>query len=137
MLPVDIPWECLSCVGMVEDSTHLFLHCPCTMWVWGEIFNWIGVTIVIPPSLSVLFELVKGAARNAKIRKGFLLIWHASLWTIWRARNSSIFATGNFSPRAIVEEIKIVSWKWCLARLKVTPFMYYEWIWDPGDCLLR
>jgi hypothetical protein len=136
MLPVDTPWECLGCVGMFK-STHLFLHCPCTMWVWGEIFKWIGVTIVIPPSLLVLFELVKEAARNAKIRKGFLLIWHASLWIIWRARNSSIFAIGTFSPRAIVEEIKVVSWKWCLARLKVTPFMYYEWIWDPGDCLLH
>jgi hypothetical protein len=92
---------------------------------------------VFPPSLPLLFELVKGAARNAKIRKGFLFIWHASLWSIWKARNSSIFANGNFSPRAIVEEIKIVSWKWCLARLKVIPFMYYEWLWDPGDCLLR
>jgi hypothetical protein len=76
---------------------------------------------VIPRSLSLLFELVKGAVRNAKIRRGFLLIWHASLWTIWKARNSAIFATDIFSPRAIVEEIKVVSWKWSLARLKVTP----------------
>jgi mannosylglycoprotein endo-beta-mannosidase len=137
MLPMDVPWECLGCVGNFENSTHLFLHCPCAMWVCGEIFKWIGVSIVIPPSLPLLFELVKGAARNAKIRRGFLLIWHASLWTMWKARNSSIFSTGCFSPRVIVEEIKVVSWKWCLARLKVTPCMYYEWIWDPGDCLLR
>jgi hypothetical protein len=80
--------------------------------VWGEILKWIQVSMVIPPSLPLLFELFKGAARNAKIRKGFLLIWHASLWSIWKARNSSIFANGNFSPRAIVEEIKIVSWNY-------------------------
>jgi hypothetical protein len=43
MLPVGAPWECLGCVGMCENSTHLFLHCPCAMWVWGEIFKWIGV----------------------------------------------------------------------------------------------
>jgi hypothetical protein len=137
ILPLDTPWECLGCVGSVEDSTHLFLLCPCARWMWGKILNWMGVSIVFPPSLPLLFELVKGAARNAKIHKGFLLIWHASLWSIWKARNSSIFANGNFSPRAIVEEIKIVSWKWCLARLKVIPFMLYEWLWDLGDCLLR
>jgi hypothetical protein len=137
MLPVGAPWECLGCVGMCENSTHLFLHCPCVMWVWGEIFKWLGISIIIPPSLPLLFEMVKGAARNAKIRRGYLLIWHASLWSIWKARNCAIFATGIFSPRAIVEEIKVVSWKWGLVRLKVSPCMFYEWVWDPGDCFLR
>jgi hypothetical protein len=107
------------------------------MWVWGEIFKWLGISIIIPPSLPLLFEMVKGAARNAKIRRGYLLIWHASLWSIWKARNCAIFATGIFSPRAIVEEIKVVSWKWGLVRLKVSPCMFYEWVWDPGDCFLR
>jgi hypothetical protein len=137
MLPVGAPWECLGCVGMGENSTHLFLHCPCVIWVWGEIFKWLGISIIISPSLPLLFEMVKGAARNAKIRRGYLLIWHASLWSIWKARNCAIFATGIFSPRAIVEEIKVVSWKWSLVRLKVSPCMFYEWTWDPGDCLLR
>jgi hypothetical protein len=89
------------------------------------------------PSLSSLFEMVKGMARNGKIRRGYLLIWHATLWSIWRAYNNAIFASGVFSPRAIVEEIKVVSWKWSLTRLKVLPCMYYEWLWDPGDCFLR
>jgi hypothetical protein len=127
MLPPDVPWECLGCVGKVENSTHLFLHCPCAMWVWGEVFKWLGVSIVIPPSISSLFELVKGPARNGKIRRGFLLIWHASLWYIWKARNSAIFASGILSPRVIVEEIKKLSWKWSLARIKMVPCLFYEW----------
>jgi hypothetical protein len=64
----------MGCVGRVETSTHLFLHCPSVMLVWYEIFKWIGVSIVIPHSISSLFELLKESARNAKIRKGFLLI---------------------------------------------------------------
>jgi hypothetical protein len=107
------------------------------MKVWGEIFKWLGFSLVIPPSLSSLFELFEGSARNAKIRSGFLLIWHATIWTIWKARNKAIFATGVFSPTAIVEDIKVLSWKWSLARLKTAPCMFYEWTWDPGDCLLR
>jgi hypothetical protein len=133
----ETPWECLGCIGKVESSSHIFLHCPCTMLVWCEIFKWIGVSLVIPPSIETLFEMLKGVARNVKIRRGYLLIWHATLWSIWKARNSAIFASGVFSPRIIVEEIKVLSWKWVLARLKVTPCLYYEWIWDPGDCLLR
>jgi hypothetical protein len=107
------------------------------MLVWLEIFKWIGVSFTIPPTIASLFDLVKGAAWNLKIRKGFVLIWHATLWSIWKARNNAIFASGIFNPRLIVEEIKMVSWKWSLARLKLAPCLFYEWSWDPGDCLLR
>jgi hypothetical protein len=81
------------------------------MKIWCEIFKWLGVEIVIPPSLITLFEVLKESARNAKIRSGFVLIWHASLWSIWRARNSSMFADGFHSPLEIVENIKVLSWK--------------------------
>ncbi|MCH82018.1 ribonuclease H protein [Trifolium medium] len=133
----DAPWECVGCVGRVETSIHLFLHCPSAMMVWYDIFRWLGVVIVIPHSLFSLFEVLRGSARNAKVRQGFLLIWHATLWSIWKARNSSIFANGSFSPKEIVDEIKEVSWKWSLDRLKVAPSLFYEWTWDPGECLLR
>ncbi|PNX99671.1 cysteine-rich receptor-like protein kinase, partial [Trifolium pratense] len=136
MLP-ETPWECMGCIGKVETSTHLFLHCPCVMMVWSEIFKWLGVLVVIPPSIASLFEVLKEAAKNVKIRRGFVMIWHATLWSIWKARNNAIFATGVFNPRMIVEDIKVLSWKWCLARLKVSPCLFYEWSWDPGDCLLR
>jgi hypothetical protein len=107
------------------------------MLVWREILKWIGVVIVSPPTISSLFEVVKGAARNGKLRRGFLLIWHATIWSIWKARNSAIFNNATFCPRKLIEDIKALSWSWVLTRLKVAPCLYYEWIWDPGDCLLR
>jgi hypothetical protein len=82
LMLVDTPWECLGCVGKVETSLHLFLHCPCAMRVWCEVFKWIGVQIVIPPSLHMLLELIRGAARNTKLRNCYMLIWHTTLWCI-------------------------------------------------------
>jgi hypothetical protein len=132
----DKPWECLGCVGKVENSSHLFLHCASAMKIWCEIFSWLGVVIVTPPSIAILFEVVRGSAKNDRIRKGFILIWHATLWSIWKARNSAIFSVGCFRPYVIVEEIKVLSWKWSLGRLKISPCLFYEWCWDPGSCLL-
>ncbi|GAU17401.1 hypothetical protein TSUD_232770 [Trifolium subterraneum] len=80
---------------------------------------------------------MRASARNVKARKGFLMIWHATLWSLWKARNGAIFANGSFIPKVIVDEIKVMSWKWSLARLKVSPCLFYEWTWDPGDCLQR
>ncbi|GAU40296.1 hypothetical protein TSUD_362760 [Trifolium subterraneum] len=42
-------------------------------------------------------------------RKGFLMIWHATLWSLWKARNGAIFANGSFIPKVIVNEIKVMS----------------------------
>jgi hypothetical protein len=89
------------------------------------------------PSLTILFDVLKASARNAKIRRGFVLICHASLWAIWGARNRALFADGLFSPLEIVDNIKVSSWKWSMLRLKLAPSLFYEWSWDPGDCLLR
>jgi hypothetical protein len=137
MIRPEDPKECVGCVGVVESSTHLFVHCPSAISVWYGIFRWLGLVIIAPPSLSVLFEVFRGAARNKKLRQGFLLIWHVTIWAIWKARNSSIFAGGAVVINEIVDEIKVLSWKWCLARLKVRPSLFYEWSWDPGDCLQR
>ncbi|GAU50085.1 hypothetical protein TSUD_371690 [Trifolium subterraneum] len=137
LLGLDMPWECVGCVGRVESTTHLFLHCPSAMMVWYEVFRWLGVVLIIPPSMEVLFEVLRGSVRIKKIRRGYLMIWHATLWCIWKAQNKALFANGTFIPKEIVEEIKVVSWKWCLARTKVSLCMFYEWTWDPGDCLLR
>jgi hypothetical protein len=133
----DIPWECVGCVGKEENATHHFLHCPCVMLVWREIFKWIGVSVIIPPSISSLFVILKGLARGVKLRKGYLLIWHATLWSIWKAWNCALFANDLFNPWVVIENIKVLSWKWVLSRLKVAPCLFYEWTWDPGDCLLR
>ncbi|GAU25023.1 hypothetical protein TSUD_154970 [Trifolium subterraneum] len=102
-----------------------------------ECRGWLGLVIEIPHSQFSLFEVIKGSARNVKVRHGFMMIWHSTLWSIWKARNNRIFVDGSFSPLIIVDEIKVLSWKWSLARLKFTPSMFYEWTWDPGACLLR
>jgi hypothetical protein len=134
---VEEPWECVGCVGSVETSSHLFLLCPSALKVWREIFYWVGVDMAFSPSLGALFEDFKASARNAKLRRGYVLIWHVTLWSIWKARNSAIFANGFFNPNGIIDDIKLLSWKWGLIRLKLSPCMLYEWLWNPGDCLLR
>jgi hypothetical protein len=76
------------------------------------------------------------AAKNKRIRKGFHLIWHTVLWSIWRSRNNFIFNDIRTDPLDLVEEVKVLSWKWSTVRLKITPCLFYEWSWDPGACFV-
>jgi hypothetical protein len=67
----------------VESSSYLLLHCSSVISIWYDVFRWYGGGgVVIPPNLFVLFEVFKISANNTKIRQGFLMIWHANLWSI-------------------------------------------------------
>ena len=75
--------------------------------------------------------------RDKKARKGLWLIWHATLWVIWQARNNRIFKNEFSGIEEMVEEIKVLSWKWSLSRLKIPTCLFYEWWWNPIDCIRR
>ncbi|RHN62811.1 hypothetical protein MtrunA17_Chr4g0051451 [Medicago truncatula] len=37
----------------------------------------------------------------------------------------------------LVEEVKVISWKWLLGRFNISACMFYEWCWSSRECLLR
>ncbi|PNX76224.1 ribonuclease H [Trifolium pratense] len=128
---------CVWC-GNRETANHLFLHCPTMFVVWYEIFKWLGVVVVVmPPNLFFLFDCFMVLAKTKKERKGLLLVWHSVIWSIWRARNNHIFKNKVVEPREIVDEVKVLSWKWTADRSKISPCLFYEWSWDAGSCFNR
>jgi hypothetical protein len=129
--------NCVHCDRMEEDVAHLLLFCDFAALVWRAIFRWLDLVIIIPPDIFTLFECFVGAAGNKKRRCGFSLIWHATIWMIWRSRNNIIFSNGVMDPVEVVEAIKVTSWRWGLSRHKIPVCLYYEWCWDPGLCLRR
>ncbi|GAU34179.1 hypothetical protein TSUD_162800 [Trifolium subterraneum] len=137
VLPRESSGSCVWCGDIRESSAHLFLHCKVALVVWYEIFRWLGVVIVIPPNLFTLFDYFSDSARSKKSKKGFLLVWHSVIWTIWKARNNQIFNNVTSDPFELVESAKVLSWRWSADRLHISPCLFYEWLWDPGICFNR
>jgi mannosylglycoprotein endo-beta-mannosidase len=133
----DSPGNCVVCSGSLESVTHLFLHCDFAFSIWLDIFRWLDVSVIMPGSLSIMFEYFIGLAKSKKARKGFMLVWHTTLWQIWRSRDDVIFSNKLMTAAECAEEIKVLSWKWSAHKLKISPCLYYEWVWDPGDCFHR
>lgn len=59
------------------------------------------------------------------------------IWMLWKTRNERIFKNKVKVIEDIVEEVKILSWKQSLSRLKGSPYLFYEWCWNSNDCLDR
>jgi len=128
---------CVSCGGSEELALHLFLHCELGSAAWLDLMRWLGGGCLIPPNFFIYWECWKEVGSNKKIRKGRCLIWLATLWALWKARNDKIFKRLNYGIVDIVETVKVLSWRWILSRTKTPVCLFYKWCWDLIDCLGR
>jgi len=121
----------------VETSNHLFLHCSVASRVWMKVSNWLDFNFLIPPNLFIHCQCWNGWERNKKVRCGLWLIWHATVWMLWRARNNRILKDQVSNAEDIVEVVEVLSWRWSFNRIKIPVCLFYEWCWNPKDCLKR
>jgi hypothetical protein len=54
---------------MVESSAHLLLHCYFAHKIGHRMFRWLGLVVMIPSSLSSLFQILSGSAVNTKVKR--------------------------------------------------------------------
>jgi hypothetical protein len=126
---------CVMCNRTIESANHLFLHCDVAAKVWYEINRWLGFYLVIPPNFFLSFVMWTTCGRNKFVKAGLRLIWCATIWVLWRARNDCVFNAGVVNSLVIIDNIKLLSWQWFIGRLATTPCLLYEWQWSPIDCL--
>jgi hypothetical protein len=127
--------RCVLCGVEIETADHLFLYCNVAKQVWFEIFTWLKVSFGLPHSLFAIFNCLL-CAGNPRANKGRLMICCAVVWSIWKFRNSVLFENENGAVSDLVEAIKVISWKWWLARSKKAHCLFYEWRAEPSICLL-
>ena len=137
IIPTDNPTVCVFCDGAEETTTHLFLHCQVVRAVSVIIMRWLSFELVTPQNMLEHSVISNEEARNNKVRKGWCLIWHVTVRVIWKSRNNVIFNNDAKGGIEMVEEIKVMSWIWCLHRVKIPSCLFYVWCWNPKDCLLR
>ena len=140
---VKLDWYTWSSYGCQD----LFMAIIITKWgkdccevaakVWHMVLNWVNLNFITPPNLASHLDCWFNEVCAKKVRNGLLLIWHATVWTIWLERNDRIFKGVNKEVGKIFDAVKTLSWCWCLNRLKIGAFMFFEWYWNPRDCLAR
>jgi hypothetical protein len=128
---------CPLCVGAAETSSHLFLHCQLAAGVWFAVTCWLGVVTVLPPNVMVSYAMLVGFGSNKKRKRGFSIVWLAFIWALWKCRNDRIFNNKVMVEEEVVDNIQWLSWQWYLSYVAKNSCLLYEWVWNPGDCMLR
>jgi hypothetical protein len=70
-------------------------------------------------------------------RNGLILIWNTIMWVMWKNQNDGVFSNKETNIEEMVDQIKLLSWKWFISGMAKGPCLLYEWKWSPFDCFHR
>ncbi|GJS34892.1 RNA-directed DNA polymerase, eukaryota [Tanacetum coccineum] len=125
---IDIPSiVCPSCNGNVESSNHIFFGCGNAKDIWNIIRNWCDIQF--PACTS--FEHWKSwfdswqATKEKKWRLS--IIFSATLWWIWRFRNSITFGQHPIKRSDIYDNILSSTFSWLHYRGRMS-YIWIDWL---------
>ena len=131
------PCGCVLCGHGDKITTHLFVHCEVVVLIWRKVLDWLGINFITPRNLFMHFACWSYESNSSRSLKAFWLIWHASVWSIWKERNAKIFKNQSKNYDEVVDDIKALSWVWSSSKLRIASCLFYEWCWNLRECLKR
>nr|KYP61726.1 Putative ribonuclease H protein At1g65750 family [Cajanus cajan] len=103
----------------LENTSHLLFGCYYAYSVWLSIFDWFGVSTVLHNSCHENFAHFIGIPRcSGRDKMRWSVVWLATIWSLWLARNNVIFKDKVVAITDLVELIKIRSWNWIKTKDK-------------------
>jgi hypothetical protein len=119
------------------SKRFLLSTCPLSVQIWSAINRWLGLQMVAPGLPCISFDSFGYPFNCRKRRQGLHMMWQATCWSIWKARNSKIFYGKYPSVSKIVDAIKRTSLQWLTAKRSGSVCLAYEWLKFPLECLAR
>ncbi|XP_024628726.1 uncharacterized protein [Medicago truncatula] len=84
--------SCTGGCGSSETANHLLIHCVFFGMVWHRIYQWLGISFIVPASASDHLHHFGHPAGIPRSSHSFVtVIWMADVWVISKERNNKIF----------------------------------------------
>lgn len=108
--------SCQLCKEQEEETVaHLFLKCKFADSVWSMIKEWLELNFQDAENLKD--GLINFAnSKVVSMQKEWIMIWHGTLWFLWKARNDLLFNGKISSMVETFETIKWNNWFWLSSK---------------------
>ncbi|KAF5191236.1 hypothetical protein FRX31_019183 [Thalictrum thalictroides] len=107
--------SCCLCNGSEETMGHLFLHCSFVGSIWEDVLSPLrshGLSMsnfITVEALLNAWPRARGTEFGLKVGK---LAPYAVIWSVWRARNDSIFRNRTRTAEQVRKEVMAFLWNW-------------------------
>jgi hypothetical protein len=119
---------CVGGCGLPETVVHFFFRCDIFGSLWHLIYRWVGISF-ISPELVVdhlyYFGTLVGLSRFTY--SYFQVIWHATVWVLWKERNNMIFKNTAQDLHKLLDTAMFMSFLWLKVKLLTSAFSYNDW----------
>jgi len=127
---------CIGGCGSGETADHILFQCDYFSMVWHRIYQWLGISFTAPASVTAHFHQFGHLAGLPRVTYSYLtVIWHASVWTIWKEWNNRIFNQRYGELDQLADSIKLLSFSWLNAKMPTLAFNYNDWWRHPLICM--
>ena len=135
IIPID-DTACIGGCGSSETSDHLLFRCDHFDMVWHRIYQWLGISFIVPASIrDHLHQFGHLAGLPRSIHSFLTIIWMAIVWVIWKERNNMIFNQKIDTLDHLVDNVKFMSYSWLKANMSTFAFSYNDRWRHPLPCM--
>ncbi|XP_071699591.1 uncharacterized protein [Rutidosis leptorrhynchoides] len=122
---------CPSCSNQVEDLTHICFECNIAVQVWVFIASWLDIVLPVWQSVDAIWQWIMTKFQSHE--KSIILeaISYATLRTLGRFRNGSIFDPSKFKKCHIIDSIVLYSFDWLSSRYRKANINWNVWLCTP------
>lgn len=121
---------CIFCCDDFEDLHHLLLGCVLARSVWEKVECWLQVDPIIETTVEEHFDSFAHLFSGHKSKKSVLIFRLATCWSIWLARNNSIFKGEALVLDSIIFHIKSTPWSWFIYGAGSNSGYVYDSWWN-------
>jgi len=120
---------CATGCDSVETADHLFLQCNLFRNVWYYLIgHWLGISFVFPGCIKEFCLQFTQLAGMPRASYHYLkVIWLASVWAIWKARNNYVFKNAVIDPHITLDNVKRTSFLWLSLNVTHLAFGFHDW----------
>ncbi|KAF5789391.1 hypothetical protein HanRHA438_Chr09g0382271 [Helianthus annuus] len=111
-----------------ETNDHLAASCVLVRAVWWHVCVWLKIPVCMQPlSLKEVMDGLFSLKGSADWKKVIEVVFHTTLWRIWKARNAVVFEGISFNASKLMEDVKEDSFMWIKYRSKFKGLEWERW----------
>jgi hypothetical protein len=102
--------------------------------LWSKILGWLGFQCATGSTLEGWFLQFRDLLFGKGMKRKGMVIWHATVWSIWLCRNAAIFKEEEVNINHTADLVEIRSWNW-FYPFKLGIVSFSGWNMAPLSCL--